>query len=93
MIYADMLGMQIGEVTEQGPAIKNKRWIEVKFSKIEPFDVLLFRNNSLGRHVGMAIDESRMIHTDEGIDSCIENYTSATWKHRLKAAYRHSLLS
>lgn len=59
---------------------------------IKPFDMLQLRTGRHAFHVGIAIDEKRMIHVEEGINAVIERITSPIWKNRIEWIYRHKSL-
>lgn len=59
---------------------------------VQAGDLLFFRTG-YNLHVGMAIDNKRMIHADENIGYVIiERFKSRLWEHRLKHSYRHKAL-
>lgn len=56
-------------------------------------DIILisFAGNPL--HVGMAIDNNRMIHSNENIDCVIEDIRGTLWQNRIHKILRHPSLS
>lgn len=57
-------------------------------------DILVFKLDKMKRHVGVVLNPIRgsFIHTDAGIDACVQNYRHSTWKDRLVKVYRHRSL-
>ena len=53
------------------------------------FDVLVFRRGRMDSHVGIVIDNSRMLHMAEKSQSRIEDYTNGYWSKRLTGIVRH----
>jgi probable lipoprotein NlpC len=49
-------------------------------------DVALFRP----LHVGLIIAPGKMLHTAQGINTCIESYRGLAWRHRLQGIYRYA---
>lgn len=54
-------------------------------------DVLLFRT-STGPHVGIALNNTDMLHVDNFAESRIESFKGLAWKHRLRKIYRYKLM-
>lgn len=61
-------------------------WQEVKPEK--PGDVILLRLRGRPIHVGLVLGNQRMIHIEERIQVCVENYTNAVWRNRVLGFYR-----
>ena len=61
-------------------------WIKVEPEK--PFDLVLLRLRGLPIHVGLVIGGGRMVHIEENIEVCVENYKSAMWRNRVLGFYR-----
>lgn len=104
LIYKEQLGIELnpfsGIFTDQSPKtmlqiaeVMNKdrnNWNSPK--DIKAFDMLQLRTGRHAFHVGVAIDEKRMIHVEEGINAVIERITSPIWKNRIEWIYRHKSL-
>ena len=93
MLYDRELDIQLGDRTEQGENILCGNWLEIDKGSIQPFDVLLFTNSELEKHVGVALDRCRFLHSIAGLNSCIDSYSRSQWKDRLMKVYRHSQLT
>lgn len=52
-------------------------------------DVIVMKINGRPLHVGMVIEKGRMIHIQQGINSCIESYNGVKWRDRVSGFYRH----
>ena len=72
---------------------KLEDWDVVFEGKGEPAikegDVLMFKDDPINRHVGIAIDEQYMLHTIKGVNSCLERWKRLNWRGRLVKVYRH----
>lgn len=53
-------------------------------------NVVLFNIGGLPVHVGVVIDETRMLHIAEGLNACIEDFTNKKWISRLEGFYAYS---
>jgi cell wall-associated NlpC family hydrolase len=51
-------------------------------------DVLVFRITDAPWHTAVALEDGRMLHTDEGHGSVIESITSLRWRERFYGAYQ-----
>lgn len=54
-------------------------------------DVLLLRREECGgraAHCALALDARRMLHTEAGIDACVEMYDSPLWRDRVAGVFR-----
>lgn len=69
-----------------------KEFIEVTGErKLGDIILISFAGNPL--HVGMAINENSMIHSNEGIDCVIEDIRGTVWRNKIHKTLRHPLLS
>lgn len=61
------------------------RWVE---TRAEFGHVIVF--NMAGRpvHVGVVIDNLRMLHIQTGKNSCLEKFRSPRWKNRIEGIYQ-----
>lgn len=64
-----------------------KRWLLVEAP--QEYDAVLLRTGKYVWHVGMVIDNRRMIHIMDGINSVIEPYTGLAWKNRVQEFRRY----
>lgn len=55
-------------------------------------DGLRLRMGRCATHVGTVLDQQYMLHTEKGIESVIEDYTSPKWIRRIYEVYRHKEL-
>ena len=63
-----------------------------KWERVEKpivFDVILLRFSEYVWHCGVIIGNKKMIHVMTGINSCIENYNSITWRQRVAEFRRY----
>jgi cell wall-associated NlpC family hydrolase len=87
-IYAAEFGVIVGDVGEQRQNMQDKFWQQVEAPR--EGDVVLFKNNTLERHVGVVLGvNGYMIHNQRGSNSCIESYYTPLWKNRVVGFYRH----
>lgn len=93
LIYTEELGLELGEVTEQGPALKNKRWEEVELDEVEEYDLVKMYLPGEGHHVGLIIGRGKMIHACQGLGSGIDRFGGILCASQVQAAYRHHFLS
>lgn len=63
-----------------------KHWQEV----FEPqeFDIILMKQKGYNTHVGVAIDDRRMIHCQRNIGTSIERFNSIRWRNNVVGFYR-----
>lgn len=52
-------------------------------------DVLMFKDDPVNRHVGIVLDETFMLHSIRGVNSCVERWNRLNWRGRLVKVYRH----
>lgn len=63
-------------------------WREVETP--EAFDVLLFTVGDVAAHVGLVVDDTRMLHIQRGGCSGIERYDTPKWRPRTAGVFRHA---
>lgn len=54
----------------------------------QPFDVVLMRLRGRPIHVGLVTRKGHMLHIEEDISVCEEEYGSTIWKNRIIGIYR-----
>lgn len=96
MIYEHELGIRLPSyaytTVDQGHVVATAQedgyWKEVD----EPamMDVVLLKAMR-NPHVGVCVDNQRMLHIPEGKTSCIEYINSPKWKSRIEGFYRYYL--
>lgn len=69
---------------------ESRKWIPVEAGQEITGDAIILRLRGNPMHVGMAVGDGLMLHTEEGIDSTLESYTGPRWKNRVVAFYRHA---
>ena len=99
-VYKERLNIELpdfrGIFTEQNPvtlrrvakemAAYKEKWTKV--SVPQEFDVIMLRTGAYTWHVGIVIDNRRMLHVMSGINSVVEEYTGMMWKNRIEE-FRH----
>lgn len=105
MVYRDILGITIHDYTglvagnSVADLMRRAKLMDAERAKWEmrsryeipqPFDVVLLRTKGVPSHVGLVVDNRRMLHVTEGIDSCIEDYTGPLWRDRVIGIYYRS---
>ena len=90
-IFATEFGINIGPVEEQRHAMQDRHWIDIQDGDIAPRegDVILFKDSPVNRHVAILLDDTYMIHSQKGMNCCIESWRSRAWKNRIVGIYRH----
>jgi len=66
-----------------------KQWIPVPRGEEQPWDVIHLRPT----HVAIVVKKGVMLHTMEGVGTCIVNYNSYMWEKQIEGIYRHARLS
>lgn len=89
-IYAEQWDIFLGKPEDQKAANHGGCW-DISTDH-DLGNLVLFKENELGRHVGFIIDSQFMLHSNEGSDSCIERWNRFMWKDRVIRIYRCSLL-
>jgi cell wall-associated NlpC family hydrolase len=65
------------------------RWRKVVASEEQLGDVIVMRVRGVPMHVGLVLGDGQMLHTEKGINSTLERYTSSRWHQRLAGFYRY----
>lgn len=101
LVYRERLGIELpdykGIFTDQSHTTLKKvagvmtqgreSWQKVDTPR--PYDVVMLRTGTYMWHVGIVIDNNRMLHVMSGINSCIEEYTGIYWEHRVAEFRRY----
>lgn len=64
-------------------------WHQVPFGIAQEFDGVLLRLKNEPMHVGVALGRKAMLHIHEGINVCVERFSSPIWRNRILGFYRH----
>jgi cell wall-associated NlpC family hydrolase len=78
------------ELREIGALIAQEKqtgWHRVCKNDIRPFDVALFRRGRFDAHVGVMIDNTRMLHMARDQRAVIEALDRTSWMPRLQGYY------
>lgn len=70
--------------------MESGQWIRGSLALTKPGDGILLRIAGLPMHVGIVVGNGWMLHTEEGVSSCMERYTSPLWNRRVLGVYRHA---
>ena len=98
LVYAERLGIVLPGYEEYASTVDReaipglidagcRRWTRVESARV--FDVAVFDIHGRPMHVGLVLDEARMLHVERGKDACIERYDGSRWAPRLEGIYRH----
>lgn len=76
-------------------------WLEVDRANARPLDVIEMRGrleidgtvHAAVTHVGIAVDENRLMHTEEGINATIQPFSGPLVRNRLRRFFRHTRLT
>lgn len=52
-------------------------------------DVVVLQIGGHACHVGLYIENNKMLHITKGIDSCLEHLDASTWRNRIEGVYRY----
>jgi cell wall-associated NlpC family hydrolase len=65
--------------------------VKVSLTDAKNYDVMVFRSlkSDLVTHFGLYIQHNKILHVEEGRDSCVESL-SEYWRDRLYTIYRHN---
>ena len=100
IVYQEMLGIRLpdhkGVFVEQSISclkrvareMANERLLWAKVERPQPFDVILLRSSEFVWHVGIVIDNRKMLHVEKNVDSIVEDYTGPLWRNRIDE-FRH----
>jgi len=64
-------------------------FIPVKVANVQPFDVIVIRQVGFDCHLGIVIDETRMVHTEAGRGVVVEDFTRPHIKPRVREAWHY----
>lgn len=59
-----------------------------KIDKEKPGDGILLSMRGRPIHVALVVKTGLMLHIEEGINACVENYRSSQWQKRILGFYR-----
>ncbi len=102
IIYKEKLGIELPELLGYADTnerktiaglyeIEHQDWQEIPLGEEKEFDIIIFRTMGLPTHVGVAIGDGFMIHSERSIGTCISNYRKELmWKKRIVGAYRYA---
>lgn len=65
------------------------RWRHIAAGEEQLGDVIVLRVRGVPMHVGLVLGDGQMLHTEKGINSTLERYTSTRWCQRLAGFYRY----
>ena len=88
LVYKDVYSVEISGIREQGDLVKTGFWFEVN-DDFQTGDILVFKDSSVKRHVGILLTHEHMLHAD--IDSggaVIDRWVAGNWTPRLDSIYR-----
>ncbi|MEM9681626.1 MAG: NlpC/P60 family protein [Pseudomonadota bacterium] len=97
--YMDVLGVELPSYTDAYRSTKDVTAIEeifehertanwMKVDKPAPMDGILLRLDNRPVHVGVVITHRDFLHTDRGIDTCVQEYTGLEWGLRVIGVFR-----
>lgn len=71
--------------------VESTKWISINKGSEKPFDVIVFKMVGIPAHVGVVVGNGYMIHCQEAVGTCVEDYNSEKWRRRIEGIYRHSV--
>jgi cell wall-associated NlpC family hydrolase len=99
LVYRNEYGIELSDLgplyqnTEDAAGMKQvflaalPQWRQVE--KPEIGDVVLLRIMGNPIHVGIVIDDGKMLHVEQGLDSVVERFDSSMWLKRIEGFFRH----
>lgn len=90
-VYQNEYGIKLPKLTSASEMIEEGGWTRVIPGGEREGDILVFKTGANKTHVGMVIDPKlgQMLHSQEGVNTCLQRYRSPTWERRLRSIYRH----
>jgi cell wall-associated NlpC family hydrolase len=96
LVYRERLGIELpdynGVFTDQSidtlkfvakvMTVEREKWQRV--TDPQEYDMVMLRTGKFTWHVGIVIDNRRMLHITSGIDSCVEEHTGRYWGNRVE---------
>jgi len=70
--------------------IRKGMWLSVSPDHERLFDGILLRILGLPIHVGVIVARGFMLHTEYGVNSCLERYDRTLWSKRIIGIYRYN---
>ena len=65
------------------------KWNKILTDEEKPFDAISIRVMNKPLHVGLVVRKGKMLHTTPYLhSSCIEDYLTDNWRHRIVGFYR-----
>lgn len=101
VFYKELLGIDLPEYTsahltdyshlfDDAGILKDFRQIDHTKEEVLYGDLITFLVKGKPRHIGVAIDNRRMIHTGLTTHSCVEFYKDKKWQKRIYKIHRHN---
>lgn len=69
-----------------------KEWLQIEPGQEHEGDVIILRLSGYPTHVGLVVENGKMLHIIDGTDAVLENYHNRLWQHRIVGFYRHKEL-
>ena len=103
VFHRDVLGVKLPSYTEcyqdAGHSVESRQRLSTliktnmgawrRVESPEPGDVVLLNIGGRPIHVGLAIGDGRMLHTERRINTVIERLASPMWARRIEGFYRY----
>lgn len=103
LVLAERFGIEVPSYVEEYGSTKEREtigaviarevqppWVEVLPGQERPGDVVLMRRGRHPIHVGLVVAPGRMLHVEEGIEACVEDYRGLAWSRRVVGIWRWS---
>lgn len=97
LVYAEQRGIELPSFVEfdNGQAARvaelvaqqKERWIPIDSPL--PGDVVVLRLEGHEAHVGLVVEQGRMLHALDGVGSSVERFDTGKWRHRVGGFYRY----
>lgn len=100
LFYKHELGIVLPQLSNEYDSVRNSEKIaqiiaeqKVAWRKIDnplPSHIVVLRLAGRETHVGLYMGRNRMLHTQEGTNSCQENLRNSRWKNRIAGFYAYA---
>jgi len=67
-----------------------KKWVKVEREELIPGDLVLLAIGGNKCHIGINIDNNKMLHADEKAGVVVESFNVLRWRERVSGFYRHN---
>lgn len=77
------------KAVSEGANAYSARFKRVENGQEQCGDGIIFRMRGVPLHLALVVAPGLMLHVEDGVDACIENYRSFQWEKRIVDFYRY----